>query len=158
MYGETGRSDVGLPDSTGGASATGAKDLEVSGELLKDFVNRVDAVLRNLEASAGNPTKVSAQAIRKTSLSNGSDPVFPEATALYSQYDRVHQELTLLSKTLHLQIEATAIAVQGAAHGFESLEEEQRQRFWAIQTEIRDIQDARDGKLHSNEAKTGARL
>ncbi|WLW51821.1 hypothetical protein [Streptomyces sp. YU58] len=149
---------MGLPDSTGGASATGAKDLEVSGELLKDFVKRVDAVLRQLEGSAGNPTKVSAQGIKKTSLSSGSAPAFPEATNLYDQYHRVHDELTFLSKTLHLQIEATAIAVQGAAHGFESLEEEQRQRFWAIQSEIQDMQDARDGKLHSNEAKTGARL
>jgi hypothetical protein len=157
--GETGRSVVGLPDSTGGASASSAADLEVSGELLTQFVNRVDAVLRKLEESAGNPTKVSAQGIRKTSLSSGSgDATFPEAVRLYEQYDRVHQELTSLSRTLHLQIEATGIAVQGAANGFDALEEEQRQRFWAIQAEIRDLQEAKDDRLHSHDAKTGARL
>jgi hypothetical protein len=31
---------------------------------------------------------------------------FPEAQGPYDQYTRVHQELTVLSKTLHLQIEA----------------------------------------------------
>ena len=80
---------------------------------------------------------MSAQGIRKTSLSNGPAPTFPEATNLYDQYHRVHEELTFLSKTLHLQIEATAIAVQGAAHGFENLEEEQRQRFWAVPEGVR---------------------
>ncbi|GAX51471.1 hypothetical protein AQJ27_21880 [Streptomyces olivochromogenes] len=144
-------------DMVGGVSATRAADLETSGELLTAFVNRVDAVLRDLEGSAGNPTKVSAQGIRLTSLSNGSEGVFPEAHDLYKQYDRVHQELTSLSKTLHLQIEATGIAVQGAAHGFDKLEEEQRQRFWAIQAEIQDIQDAKDGKLQTRDSKTGAR-
>ncbi|MFF0159541.1 hypothetical protein ACFYRY_18695 [Streptomyces sp. NPDC005263] len=146
---------MGLPDSSGGASASRAADLEVSGELLTQFVNRVDAVLRKLQASAGNPTKVSAQGIRKTSLGNVPDTsTFPEAHRLYEQYDRVHQELTSLSKTLHLQIEATGIAVQGAAHGFDNLEEEQRQRFWAIQTEIRDIQQAQGNRLHTHDSKT----
>ncbi|MEV2217928.1 hypothetical protein AB0H86_41975 [Streptomyces sp. NPDC050997] len=146
---------MGLPDSTGGASASRAADLEVSGELLTDFVNRVDAVLRKLGESAGNPTKVSAQGIRKASLGNVSDAAtFPEAHSLYMQYERVHQELTSLSKTLHLQIEATGIAVQGAAHGFDGLEEEQRQRFWAIQAEIRGIQQAQGDRLHTHDSKT----
>ena len=150
---------MGLPDSTGGASASRAADLEVSGELLTSFVNRVDAVLRKLQESAGNPAKVSAQGIKKASLSNMSDAsAFPEAQGLYEQYNRVHQELTSLSKTLHLQIEATGIAVQGAAHGFDKLEEEQRQRFWAIQAEIRDIQQAQGNRLHTHDSKTGARL
>ncbi|MEU0070360.1 hypothetical protein ABZ027_12565 [Streptomyces sp. NPDC006332] len=147
---------MGLPDSSGGASASRAADLEVSGELLTTFVNRVDAVLRKLQESAGNPTKVSAQGIRKTSLGNVPDAsTFPEAHRLYEQYDRVHQELTSLSKTLHLQIEATGIAVQGAAHGFDSLEEEQRQRFWAIQAEIRDIEQAQSNRAHTQDSKTG---
>lgn len=144
-------------DMVGGVSATRAADLEVSGDLLTAFVSRVDAVLRDLEGSAGNPTKVGAQGIRKSSLSSASESVFPEAYNLYAQYDRVHQELTSLSKTLHLQIEATGIAVQGAAHGFDKLEEEQRQRFWAIQAEIRDIQDVKDHKQHTHGSKTGAR-
>jgi hypothetical protein len=130
----------------GGVSATRAANLEASNEALSTFMKRVDAVLRDLEGSAGNPTKVGAQTIRKTSLSSGKESDFPEAHALYTQYERVHTELTSLSKSLHLQIEAIGIAVQGAHRGFDNLEEDQRQRFWAIQTQIRQTQDARGGK------------
>ncbi|NEA49120.1 hypothetical protein G3I35_23365 [Streptomyces sp. SID10815] len=133
-------------DMVGGVSTTRAANLEASGEALDQFVKRVDAVLRDLEGSAGNPTKVGAQTIRSASLTTGSASVFPEAHGLYQQYHRVHTELTALSKSLHLQIEAIGIAVQGAHHGFENLEEEQRQRFWAIQRHIKEIQDAKDGK------------
>lgn len=133
-------------DMVGGVSATRAANLEASGEALDKFVNRVDAVLSALESSAGNPTKVGAQTIRPTSLTSGSASVFPEAHGLYNQYNRVHAELTSLSKSLHLQIEAIGIAVQGAHRGFDKLEEEQRQRFWAIQMEIGKTQDKVDGK------------
>ncbi|XUL91506.1 hypothetical protein ACQ86D_36930 [Streptomyces galilaeus] len=133
-------------DMVGGVSATRAANLEASNEALTTFMKRVDAVLRGLESSAGNPTKVGAQTIKMTSLSSGQESDFPEAHALYSQYERVHKELTSLSKSLHLQIEAIGIAVQGAHRGFDNLEEEQRQRFWAIQSQIQQTQDARDDK------------
>jgi Zn-dependent oligopeptidase len=150
MYGETGRSVVLPADMVGGVSATRAANLEASDEALKAFVDRVDAVLRDLESSAGNPTKVGAQTIKATSLSSGQRGVFPEATGLYTQYHRVHQELTALSKSLHLQIEAIGIAVQGARHGFNNLEEEQRRRFWEIQTQITEIQRATDGEQRTD--------
>ncbi|MFF9311733.1 hypothetical protein ACF1BS_12545 [Streptomyces sp. NPDC014748] len=145
-----------LPDDmVGGASQARATDLEASGEALKDFVNRVDAVLRDLESSAGSPTKVGAQTIRLSSLTAAGESVFPEAHDLYTNYHAVHEELTTLSKALHLQIEAIGIAVQGASHGFQNLEEDQRRRFWEIQTEIDKIQRS---KPRSNDAKGGATL
>ncbi|MFE1311521.1 hypothetical protein [Streptomyces sp. NPDC058755] len=121
-------------------------NLEASRDALKKFVGRVDAVLRQLEESAGNPTRVDAQRIRPTSLTSGPANIFPEAHDLYHQYSRVHEKLTSLSKSLHLQIEAMGIAVDGANHGFDELEEEQRQRFWAIQQHIRAIEGEKDGK------------
>ncbi|MFI2645971.1 hypothetical protein [Streptomyces sp. NPDC018610] len=136
-------------------SPTRAADFEASGEALAKFVKRVDAVLHDLEGSAGNPTKVGAQTIRLSSLSAASEAVFPEAHRLYQNYATVHKELTALSKVLHLQIEAIGIAVQGADHGFEKLEEEQRRRFWTIQAEIRQIQGAKE---HANDSKGGATL
>ncbi|MFI7502940.1 hypothetical protein ACIBVL_31590 [Streptomyces sp. NPDC049687] len=145
-------------DMTGGASATTAANLEASGEALSTFLKRVDAVLRDLEGSAGNPTKVGAQTIKPGSLNSGSMAAFPEAHGLYLQYNRVHQELTSLSKTLHLQIEGIGIAVLGAHRGFDNLEEDQRRRFAEIQTEIRQIQDARDDVQRTNDAKTGGKL
>jgi len=141
-------------DMAGGVSAARAADLEVSGELLKDFVSRVDGVLRNLEGSAGNPARVGAQTIKASSLSNGGAGLFPEAHSLYTQYNGVHEQLTTLSKTLHLQIEAIGIAVKGAANGFDKLEDEQRQRFWEIQWEIDRIQGQQGGQ-YTGEGKSG---
>lgn len=144
-----------LPDDmAGGVSAARATDLEVSGELLKDFVDRVDAVLRGLEESAGNPTRVGAQTIKASSVSSGRADVFPEAQSLYSQYNSVHEQLTTLSKTLHLHIEAIAIAVKGAANGYDKLEDEQRRRFQEIRWELESMQDDKSGR-HSSKSESG---
>jgi hypothetical protein len=143
-------------DMVGGVSASRAANLEVTGEALSTFVKRVDAVLRTLEGSAGNPTRVGAQTIKPSSLSSGSRP-FPEAQGLYTQYNRVHEELTSLSRALHLQIEAIAIAVKGAHVGFDNLEEEQRRRFYSIQTQIKLLEDAK-GKARGEERHTTGSL
>ncbi|MFE3635089.1 hypothetical protein [Streptomyces sp. NPDC059168] len=119
-------------------SATRAANLEASGDALKKFVARVDAVLKDLEGSAGNPTRVGQQAIVKGSLSSATED-FPEAEALYGTFNAVHERLTTLSKTLHLQIEALGIAVLGAKGTFDNLEEVQRRRFWEIQGEIKKL-------------------
>lgn len=150
MYGETGRSVVLPSDMVGGVSATRAANLEASGEALDKFVGQVDKVLSALEGSAGNPAKVGAQTIRATSLTSGGESEFPEAHGLYKQYSRVHHELTTLSKSLHLQIEAIGIAVTGARRGFDNLEEEQRQRFWAIQAEIKKLEPRANAKQHAS--------
>ncbi|MEV0240014.1 DUF2563 family protein [Streptomyces sp. NPDC050674] len=143
-----------LPADMGGVSAARAADLEVSGELLQDFVDRVDAVLRNLEASAGSPAKVGAQTLRPSSLSNGRAGVFPEAQSLHAQYNGVHEKLTALSKTLHLHIEAIAIGVKGAANGYDTLEDDQRRRFWAIRWELESMQDDKSGQ-YTREDESG---
>ncbi|MFJ4329044.1 hypothetical protein ACIP3A_38870 [Streptomyces tricolor] len=132
-------------------SATRAANLEASGHVLGKFVGQVESVLRALEESAGNPTKVGAQTIRPTSLTSGGQSEFPEAHGLYKQYTRVHHELTTLCKSLHLQIEAIGIAVDGARKGFDKLEEEQRQRFWAIQMQVKQLRD----QQHTNNGQTG---
>ncbi|WP_445280725.1 hypothetical protein [Streptomyces sp. DSM 118148] len=116
-----------------------AANLKASGDALKKFVGRVDAVLKDLEGSAGNPTRLGQQAIRKGSLSSAAG-AFHEADALYGTFNAVHERLTTLSKTLHLQIEALGIAVLGAKGTFDNLEEEQRRRFWEIQVEIRQLE------------------
>jgi hypothetical protein len=151
-YGETGRSVVLPADMGGGVSAA---NLEASGDALKKFVSRVDAVLRDLEGSAGNPTRVGAQAIRHGALRGGAG-TFHEADALYATFNAVHERLTNLSKTLHLQIEAIGIAVLGAKGTFDNLEEDQRRRFWEIQTEIRELNpESGKGGKHTGDGKTG---
>ncbi|MEU9185084.1 hypothetical protein AB0D14_11065 [Streptomyces sp. NPDC048484] len=122
-----------LPADMGGGS--GGADLKVSMEALTTFKKRVDTVLATFEGSPGSSTKVGGQRISRASFS-GEGATFAEATGLYAQYDRVHERLTSLSKTLGLQIEAMWIAVHGAEVGFGNLEEEQRRRFWAIQKQV----------------------
>ncbi|MFF2504814.1 hypothetical protein ACFVTY_15765 [Streptomyces sp. NPDC058067] len=128
--------DMGM----GGVSAATAANLEVSGELLKDFQKRVDALLADFEGSAGNATAVGAQTISRASFSVGGGD-FHEADHLYTQYNRVHGHLTALSKSLSLQIEATSIAVLGAKNGFANLDEDLRHRFWEIQTQLTEQQN-----------------
>ncbi|MEV5317766.1 hypothetical protein AB0K92_08875 [Streptomyces sp. NPDC052687] len=133
-------------DMVGGASAARKADLEASNEALKKFVSQVDEVLQRLEGSAGNPKRVSAQTISASSLSNGGAGVFPEAHSLYTQYNSVHEQLTTLSKTLHMHIEAIGIAVKGAAHGYTALEDDVRRRFYEIQAEIKEIRQNASGQ------------
>ncbi|GGY01704.1 hypothetical protein [Streptomyces minutiscleroticus] len=109
-------------------------DLRRGLEALTTFKKRVDGLLKTLEGSAGSPTKVEAQRISRASFSGPG--TFHEASGLYAQYNNVHERLVSLSKTLGLQIESMRIAVHGADIGFDNLEEEQRRRFWQIQTRV----------------------
>lgn len=143
--------------AVGGVSASRAANLEASSEALTTFMKRVDKVLTDLEGSAGNSKRVGAQTIRPTSLNSGSQ-AFNEAEDLYLEYNRVHERLTNLSKTLHLQIEAIGIAVQGAHVGFANLEEDQRRRFAQIQAEIKRIEDADGNGRRSRSADTSGSL
>jgi Zn-dependent oligopeptidase len=138
----------------GGPSATRAANLEVTSEALSTFQKRVDTVLQDLDASDGNPNKVNAQTIRQSSLHNASARAFPEAEDLYTSYNTVHAQLVTLSKTLKLQLEGIGIAVQGAHRGFDNLEEDQRRRFWAIQTEIDELNKPSDTK-HVTDKRQG---
>ncbi|MFD7549273.1 hypothetical protein [Streptomyces sp. NPDC059816] len=133
---------MGLPDSTGRASYVSGADLRRGVAALKTFKKSIDKVLSDFEGSAGGATKVGSQQVSRASFSSASSP-FGEADGLFTQYARVHQRLTSLSKALGQQIEAMGIAVHGADVGFDNLDEEVRRRFWAIQTKI-DAQYERD--------------
>ncbi|MFH8611767.1 hypothetical protein ACH4D5_30210 [Streptomyces sp. NPDC018029] len=102
---------------------------------MKTFRRRINTILTEFEGSAGSAAKVGAQKVSRASFSGTGSP-FPEADGLYSQYDQVHERLTSLSKMLGDQIEAMGIAVHGADVGFDNIEDDLRQRFWAIQTKV----------------------
>ncbi|WP_246201634.1 hypothetical protein [Streptomyces alboniger] len=102
---------------------------------MKTFRRRIDTLLTEFEGSAGSSSKVGKQNVSRASFS-GTGSAFPEADGLYAQYDQVHERLTSLSKMLGDQIEAIGIAVHGADVGFDNLEDDLRQRFWAIQTRV----------------------
>ncbi|MCX3061771.1 hypothetical protein [Streptomyces beihaiensis] len=135
-------------DMVGGVSKATAADLKVSAGVLKTFKQRVDKILHDFESSPGSSSKVGDQRVSRASISGSSSP-FHEADALHSQYEQVHERITSLSKMLGLQIEAMSIASHGAEVGFGNLEEEQRRRFWEIQTKIdREHQQAEAEKKH----------
>ncbi|MFE9768561.1 hypothetical protein ACFYPC_29290 [Streptomyces sp. NPDC005808] len=94
----------------------------------------MDTVLSNFEGSPGSSSKVAAHALTEASFCGTGR--FGEAKGLHAEYERVHERLTSLSKSLGLQMEALWIAVHGADIGFDNLEEDLRKRFYEIQTEI----------------------
>ncbi|MCT2594698.1 hypothetical protein LHJ74_33110 [Streptomyces sp. N2-109] len=125
------------------------KDLEVEAESLKTFKTRVDSVLTELETSAASKGKVSAEGGVHRAAFGGN---FNEADALFKQYNRVHTLLTTLSQTLNDQIEAMGIAVLGSKNDFETLDDDQKRRFWEIQARSEERyedqrQDRRDREL-----------
>ncbi|MEU0200825.1 MULTISPECIES: hypothetical protein [unclassified Streptomyces] len=111
-----------------------AEGFKVGLEALGTFKKRVDAVLSTFEDSPGSPQKIAAHALSEASFSGSGG--FAEAKGLHSQYERVHERLTALSKNLGLQIEAMQIAVMGAGGNFSNIDEEERWRFWEIRTDI----------------------
>lgn len=113
-----------------------AEKLKGELESLKDFKNRVDNILEELESSPASPTRVGQQEVKRSSF--GGE--FAEADGVYSQYARVHTQLTKLSGVLGDQIEAMRIAVHGADVGFGNLEDDLKRRFWELQTRAHQYQ------------------
>ncbi|MEU3950279.1 hypothetical protein [Streptomyces sp. NPDC029526] len=142
---------MGLPeeDRVGApGSASGSADLRRGVMALSKFKEKVDDLLETFEGSPGGPAKVSAHSLPQTAFGTGA---FPEGQQLHLEYERVHERITALSKSLGLQLEAMRIAVHGVDVDFDNLEEEQRRKFHSIRTEVnrtseemRDAQDKRE--------------
>lgn len=128
--------------------------LKVTLESLGEFKKRVDTALSNFENSQGSAQKVGEHRLSEASFKGVGR--FDEATGLHAAYENVHERLTTLSRNLGLQIEALQIAVNGARGNFNDIEEEQRRRFWEIQTEIgRQEEEAQREKAAADAAKHG---
>lgn len=141
----------------GGTAPSSDADLRRGLEALKTFRRRVNTLLTEFQGSAGGSSEVGGYKLSRGSFSGGGS-AFPAADGLYSQYNQVHERLTSLSKMLGDQIDAMSIAVHGADVGFDNLDEDLRQRFWAIQTRVdRDAaaaQREKDGMPDSHRSNT----
>lgn len=125
-----------MPEASGGGGGSnGGSDLERGVSALRNFQRRVNALLADLESSEAGKAKVAAQTVSRASLSGGNT-CFGEADGLYTQYNRVHQALVSLSRTLGDQIECLSIGVHAAEVGFDNVEEDVRRRFAVIQARI----------------------
>lgn len=118
-----------------GKGGGGTGDLRRGVGALEQFQNRVNALLADFEGSAAGRTKVAAQRVSRSSLS-GQNTSFAEADGLYTQYNRVHESLVALSKSLGEQIEYLSLGVHAAAVGFDNVDDDTRRRFHAIQANL----------------------
>ncbi|MFD0317612.1 hypothetical protein [Streptomyces flavalbus] len=117
-------------DMGGGASAA---DVRRGVMALSTFKKRVDDLLAAFEGSAGGASKVASHSLPESAFGGGA---FPEGKQLHLEYERVHERITALSKSLGLQLEAMQIAVHGVDVTFDNLEDEQRYRFHEIRAEV----------------------
>ncbi|MFE2848721.1 hypothetical protein ACFXKS_35405 [Streptomyces scopuliridis] len=123
---------------------TGARsDLEKGVGALKRFQTRVNALLTELENGAAGNKKVAAHRVSRGSFSGGNLP-FAEADGFFTQYNRVHEEIVKLSKSLGDQIEMLSIGVHAAEVGFNNVEDELRQRFHSIRTRVNEEHEKQD--------------
>nr|WP_308309779.1 hypothetical protein [Streptomyces sp. CHD11] len=118
-----------LPADMGGGGA----DVRRGVMALSTFKKRVDDLLTTFETSAGGVPNVGAHSLPESAFGSGA---FPEGKRLHREYERVHERITALSKSLGLQLEAMQIAVHGVDVTFDNIEEEQRYRFHEIRTEV----------------------
>ncbi|MEU0135450.1 hypothetical protein ABZ172_15700 [Streptomyces sp. NPDC006296] len=115
--------------------AKGKGDLHKGVGALEKFQKSVNALLAELESSSAGRSKVAAQTVSRSSLS-GHNTCFAEADALYTQYNRVHESLVTLSKSLGEQIEYLSLGVHAAAVGFDNVDDDTRRRFHEIRVEM----------------------
>ncbi|BAU86464.1 hypothetical protein SLA_5591 [Streptomyces laurentii] len=127
-------------------------DLKVGVGALKKFRDRVDGIITELEGGNGGAAKVGMERVTRGSFGTGIP--FAEAEGFYAEYARVHRELVALSKSLSGQIELLSIGVHAADVGYANVEDEQRRRFYEIQTRLtreRDEAIAREDRERSND-------
>ncbi|MFI5616928.1 hypothetical protein [Streptomyces sp. NPDC051567] len=105
-----------------------AKALEVEFESLTGYKKLVDDLLKKLDGSEADQTKLAHGTLAATDLGTG----FAEADALFTAYSTVHTQLQNLSKGLAGQIEALGIAIMTAGRGFNGVDEDVQRRMQFI--------------------------
>ncbi|MEV4873355.1 DUF2563 family protein [Streptomyces syringium] len=130
---------VDVVDGAGGAAGASGPGgstakLEADLEQLKSFQGRVDALLTDLTGSEGGPDRLTGNRLAQAVLGKS----FGEADALYSAYDDVHTQLATLSQLLFDQIEALGTAIHASRVGYANIDQEARERMWAIQARAKE--------------------
>ncbi|MBL1291799.1 hypothetical protein JKV81_33780 [Streptomyces sp. For3] len=115
--------------------AKGKGDLRKGVGALEEFQKKVNALLADLESSPAGKSKVAEQTVSRNAFS-GHNASFAEADGLYAQYNRVHESLVTLSKSLGEQIEYLSLGVHAAAVGFDNVDDDTRRRFYEIQAHM----------------------
>lgn len=122
-------------DAAGGGGAsvspTTAAHMAVEVETLKAFRDRVNGLLKSLDAGAGSTHSISGQVMNPGHAGMG----FAEVDAMVSRYQETHTKLVELSKTLSQTIDAMTISIDVARLGYENVDADQIARLWALHDE-----------------------
>ncbi|MFF3959206.1 hypothetical protein ACFYY1_39330 [Streptomyces sp. NPDC001890] len=136
----------------------GPGDLRRGVGALEKFRGRVNTLLAELEGSAAGKSKIAEQTVSRAALS-GQNACFAEADGLYTQYNRVHEALVSLSRSLGDQIEYLNLGVHAAAVGFDNVDDDVRRRFYEIQARLDKEQEKAHGEKPEqprSDGKTGS--
>ncbi|MBH1934072.1 hypothetical protein I5Q34_07155 [Streptomyces sp. AV19] len=123
-----------------------SSDLDASDDSLQGFKKRVDRLLHDLDASAASHKHISDQKVPGAAYGT-----FEEGKALSQAYDKVHQQLELLSRMLGDQLEAMGIAVDMADRDYQGEDREHAERLAAIQK--RSVKDWKQQQEWAAQAK-----
>ncbi|MFF4173952.1 hypothetical protein [Streptomyces sp. NPDC001744] len=115
-----------------GPDGHGKKDLEVGEVTLQTFQTRMQKLLDELKSSPAEHTKIGEQRITPDAYGTG----FAAATELHGAYDKVRTRLEELTRIFGETIEAMGIRARIADKGYSGVDEEERQRFAAIQKSV----------------------
>ncbi|MEU6486398.1 hypothetical protein [Streptomyces sp. NPDC046887] len=103
----------------------------------------MDRLLTEFEGGAAGKTRVADPGVTRDSLGTGM--CFAEADGFYTQYNRVHQSLLTLSKSLNDQIELYRLGVHAADVGYDDVDDDTRRSFHAIYTKLDKAWDKAQG-------------
>lgn len=117
------------PPATGSDYPAPGAYMHTELESMREFKKRVDGMIDRLNGSEAEPARVADRQLPPHSLGVG----FAEATGLHSAYTQVHDQLTSLSRLLAGQISALSTAIDGARHGYETVDLQARDEMWSIQ-------------------------
>ncbi|MER5552734.1 hypothetical protein ABT001_13800 [Streptomyces sp. NPDC002793] len=112
---------------------------------MEKFQKSVNTLLANLESSPAGKSKIAAQEVSRSAFS-GQNTSFAEADGLYTQYNRVHESLVTLSKSLGDQIEYLSLGVHAAAVGFDNVDDDTRRRFHEIRMDLEEERKRAQGE------------
>ncbi|MFC7218320.1 hypothetical protein ACFQLX_09090 [Streptomyces polyrhachis] len=120
--------------SAGALAAMSARNLKVGYDSMTEFRAKIGTILDGLRGSPGARSSVGDQQVDRAALGSGGE--FPEADALAKCYAHAQAQLVQLAETADRLIDALGIAVDGAARGYQNLDEDERRRFHSVNTEV----------------------
>ncbi|MEU6661020.1 hypothetical protein [Streptomyces sp. NPDC046821] len=128
---------AGVIGGVGLVAAGAAADIVTELESFTKFQQRVDELIRNLSGSDADSKKLGQEPLSRHQFGGGAGD-WGAAAGLFTSYQTVLTELQHLSKILSDSIEGMGLAVLASHKGYQTIDEDLRDRLQAIKTETKD--------------------